>query len=121
VRPVILRLRERFVPVESAEMEAGLKFLPIALLLCFGVMGCQSVQPGDLRGTWVMTDASRQDLPAELQKAPATMFWMQTELLLLRTCQDCPTFGYRVLQTRKENLANGVPVDASIWQQLQSV
>ena len=29
--------------------------------------------------------------------------------------------GYRVLQTRKENLANGVPVDTSIWQQLQSV
>jgi 3-dehydro-L-gulonate 2-dehydrogenase len=29
--------------------------------------------------------------------------------------------GYRVLQTRKQNLANGVPVDASIWQQLQSV
>ena len=32
-----------------------------------------------------------------------------------------PYPGYRVLQTRKENLANGVPVDASIWQQLQSV
>lgn len=29
--------------------------------------------------------------------------------------------GYRVLQTRKENLANGIPVDPSIWQQLQSV
>jgi 3-dehydro-L-gulonate 2-dehydrogenase len=29
--------------------------------------------------------------------------------------------GYRVLQTREENLAAGVPVDASIWQQLQSL
>jgi 3-dehydro-L-gulonate 2-dehydrogenase len=28
--------------------------------------------------------------------------------------------GYRVLQTRKENLANGIPVDPVIWQQLQS-
>jgi 3-dehydro-L-gulonate 2-dehydrogenase len=29
--------------------------------------------------------------------------------------------GYRVLQTRKENLANGIPVDPSIWHQLQSL
>ena len=27
--------------------------------------------------------------------------------------------GYRVLNTRKENLANGIPLDPSIWQQLQ--
>jgi 3-dehydro-L-gulonate 2-dehydrogenase len=29
--------------------------------------------------------------------------------------------GYRVLQTRKENLANGIPVDPAIWQQLQAL
>jgi 3-dehydro-L-gulonate 2-dehydrogenase len=29
--------------------------------------------------------------------------------------------GERVLQTRKENLEKGVPVDAAIWQQLQSM
>src|ERR1700693_3088955 len=28
--------------------------------------------------------------------------------------------GYRVLTTRKDNLANGVPVDPSIWRQLQA-
>ena len=28
--------------------------------------------------------------------------------------------GYRVLTTRKDNLANGVPVDPSIWRQLQT-
>jgi 3-dehydro-L-gulonate 2-dehydrogenase len=28
--------------------------------------------------------------------------------------------GYRVLQTRRENLANGIPVEPFIWQQLQS-
>ncbi len=46
-----------------------LRFLPIALL--FGMLGCKSVQPSALTGTWVMTDASRQVLPTELQKAPA--------------------------------------------------
>ncbi len=29
--------------------------------------------------------------------------------------------GYRVLNTRQENLANGVPVEPSIWQQLQAL
>ena len=29
--------------------------------------------------------------------------------------------GYRVLHTRKENLANGIPVEPSIWQQLHSL
>ncbi len=29
--------------------------------------------------------------------------------------------GYRVLQTRKENLANGIPVEDSVWQQLRSL
>jgi hypothetical protein len=52
-------------------MDAMLKFLPIALLLCFWGLGCKSVQPGDLTGTWVMTEASRKVLPAELQNASA--------------------------------------------------
>ncbi len=29
--------------------------------------------------------------------------------------------GYRVLNTRKENLANGIPVEPSIWQQVQAL
>jgi 3-dehydro-L-gulonate 2-dehydrogenase len=29
--------------------------------------------------------------------------------------------GYRVLETRKENLANGIPVEPSIWQQVQAL
>jgi hypothetical protein len=52
-------------------MDARLKFLPIALLLCFWGLGCKSIQPGDLTGTWVMTEASRKVLPAELQNASA--------------------------------------------------
>jgi len=29
--------------------------------------------------------------------------------------------GYRVLKTRQENLANGVPVEPAVWQQLQKL
>ncbi len=29
--------------------------------------------------------------------------------------------GYRVLEARKDNLTNGVPVEPSIWQQLQAL
>jgi hypothetical protein len=54
-------------------MEAWLKFLPIVLLLLLGVLGCNNVKPGDLTGAWVMTEASRQVLPAELQKASAAI------------------------------------------------
>jgi hypothetical protein len=39
------------------------------LFLCFGILGCKTVQPGDLTGTWQMKDSSRQVLPPELQKA----------------------------------------------------
>src|SRR5713101_2409330 len=72
-RPVILPLRERFALIESTEMGARLKFFPIVLLLFLVVLGCNNVKLGDLPGTWVMTDASRQVLPAELQKASATI------------------------------------------------
>ena len=54
-------------------MVIRLKFLPIVLLLFLGVLGCNNVKPGDLTGTWVMTEASRQVLPSELQKAAATI------------------------------------------------
>lgn len=39
----------------------------IALLLFVGIAGCKSVQPRDLAGTWVISDASRQVLPPELK------------------------------------------------------
>lgn len=52
-------------------MGAILRFLLIALLLLFGMLGCKSVQPNELAGTWVMKDTSRQVLPTELQKASA--------------------------------------------------
>jgi hypothetical protein len=48
-----------------------LRFLPIAFLLLFGMLGCKKIQPSDLTGTWVMKDVSRRVLPAELQKASA--------------------------------------------------
>jgi len=40
-------------------------------LLFFGTLGCKSVQPSDLTGTWVMNDESREILPPELQKVSA--------------------------------------------------
>ena len=58
---------------KSAEMVIRLKFLLIALLLFLFVLGCNNIKPGDLTGTWVMTEASRQVLPAELQKTSATI------------------------------------------------
>jgi hypothetical protein len=48
-----------------------LKFLPVCLLMFFGVLGCRGVRPSDLAGTWVMKDASRKSLPPELQNASA--------------------------------------------------
>jgi hypothetical protein len=50
-----------------------LRFLPIAIFLLFGMLGCKSVQPNELAGTWVMKDTSRQVLPTELQKASAKL------------------------------------------------
>ncbi len=47
------------------------RLLPIAMLSLMGMLGCKSVQPSELTGSWVMTDASRQVLPTELQEAPA--------------------------------------------------
>jgi hypothetical protein len=49
-----------------------LRFLPIAMLLCFGLLGCKSAKPSDITGTWVVTDQSRQRfLPVAQQKATA--------------------------------------------------
>jgi hypothetical protein len=50
-----------------------LRFLPIAILLLFGMLGYKSVQSNELVGTWVMKDTSRQVLPTELQKASAKL------------------------------------------------
>jgi hypothetical protein len=47
------------------------RFLVIVLLFLFGMLGCRSVQPSDLSGTWVMKDTSRRVLPTGLQKASA--------------------------------------------------
>jgi hypothetical protein len=44
-----------------------LKLSPITILLLFGMLGCKSVQPSDLAGTWTMKDVLRKGLPAELQ------------------------------------------------------
>jgi hypothetical protein len=40
-------------------------------LFLFGMLGCKSVQPSDLAGTWVPTDQSRKEWPPEFQKALA--------------------------------------------------
>ncbi len=58
--------------VASTEMETMLRLLPIALLLCFGLLGCKSAKPADLTGTWVVADQSRQRfLPASQRNAAA--------------------------------------------------
>ncbi len=46
-----------------------MRLLPIALLFIFGMLGCKSVQPSDVTGTWVMNDQSRKELPPEFQEA----------------------------------------------------
>jgi hypothetical protein len=33
------------------------------------MLGCKTVQPGDVVETWAMTDSARHELPLELQKA----------------------------------------------------
>ena len=49
-----------------------MKLLRITIFLfLFGMLGCKSLQPTDLPGTWVMNDASRRVLPTALQKASA--------------------------------------------------
>jgi len=39
--------------------------------MLLALVSCKNIQPGDLAGTWMLEDASRQVLPPELQKAPA--------------------------------------------------
>ena len=49
-----------------------LKLLPLAMLLCFGLLGCKNAKPADLTGTWVATNQSRQQfLPASQKNAAA--------------------------------------------------
>jgi hypothetical protein len=43
----------------------------IALVLMCVTLGCRSVQPSELVGTWVMTDSSRREVPTDLRKARA--------------------------------------------------
>ncbi len=45
----------------------------MVIFLLFGMLGCKSVQPNDLVGTWVMKDSSRQILPTQLQKNSANI------------------------------------------------
>ena len=59
------------VVVASNETRFMLKFLPVGLLVFFGILGCKNVQPSDLAGTWAIKDGSRKSLPAELQNASA--------------------------------------------------
>jgi hypothetical protein len=49
---------------------ATLRILPLAMLAfsTLGMLGCKNVQPGDITGTWLMKESSRQALPPELQK-----------------------------------------------------
>jgi hypothetical protein len=49
-----------------------LRLLPVATLLCFGLLGCKSAKPADVTGTWVVADQSRQRfLPASQRSAAA--------------------------------------------------
>lgn len=47
-----------------------MRFLLISLSFLV-MLGCRSVQPSDLAGTWMLKDESRKALPNELQKASA--------------------------------------------------
>ena len=64
--------------------------LPIAILL-LGMLGCKSVESSDLAGTWVMKDASRQVLPAGLQKASAKIVMASNGTFL---ASDIPAIFY---------------------------
>jgi hypothetical protein len=44
---------------------------PLLTMLLSGTVSCSSVQPADVVGTWVMTDASRRRLPSDAQEATA--------------------------------------------------
>jgi hypothetical protein len=44
---------------------------PLLTILLTGTLSCSRVQPADVVGTWVMTDASRRQLPADARKATA--------------------------------------------------
>lgn len=46
-----------------------MRLLPIVVLVA--MLGCKSIKPADVTGTWVITDQSRQSLPSDLQKALA--------------------------------------------------
>ena len=49
-----------------------IRFLPVMIIFCFGLLGCESVKPSDIIGTWVVTNQSRlRFLPAAQQKAVA--------------------------------------------------
>lgn len=46
------------------------RLLPMtSFLFLLGMLGCKSVQPSDVIGTWVMNAQSRKELPQEFQKA----------------------------------------------------
>jgi len=45
------------------------RILPIVILLVLGMLGCKSVKPSEMVGTWVVNDASRAVLPIDLQKS----------------------------------------------------
>jgi hypothetical protein len=45
----------------------------VIFLMFFGILGCKSTQSSDVAGEWIMTDASRQILPLNLQKAVAKL------------------------------------------------
>lgn len=39
----------------------------VVLLTACAVVGCSELKPSDIAGTWMMTEASRQHLPVDLQ------------------------------------------------------
>jgi hypothetical protein len=55
--------------VAAGEVGAMIKILIISFLFFFGTLGCTSVQPSQIIGTWIITDESRKAQPAEVQKA----------------------------------------------------
>ena len=51
-----------------------LRLWTTAILLCFGLLGCKNATPDDIKGTWIVTNQSRQRfLRAAQQKAEAKL------------------------------------------------
>ena len=86
------------------------RIILIAAFIVAGVIGCHgtNVTADELAGTWVMTDASQQNLPAALQKASARIV-LDTNGIF--TASDMALDGLLPGDFRRVQLATG----SGVW------